>query len=116
MLTLPAGFGTNMNCSLGLARDPFRTGPGAGPEFEISSKPLFEPLDPRVRQPETGVLRPSLEQFEALARRGNLIPVAREILADLDTPLSLFRRLDDGATSFLFESVQGGEKWARYKR
>jgi len=52
--------------------------------------------------------------FEELATRGNLIPVVREILADLDTPLSLFRRLDDGVTSFLFESVEGGERWARY--
>ena len=60
------------------------------------------------------MLRPSLEQFEALAAEANLIPVAREILADLDTPLSLFRRLDDGKTSFLLESVQGGEKWAQY--
>ena len=60
------------------------------------------------------MLRPSLEQFESLSQRGNLIPVAREILADLDTPLSLFRRLDDGRTSFLLESVEGGEKWARY--
>ena len=57
---------------------------------------------------------PSLEEFGSLARRGNLVPVAREILADLDTPLSLFRRLDDGRTSFLLESVEGGEKWARY--
>jgi anthranilate synthase component 1 len=60
------------------------------------------------------VLRPSLEQFVACSRRGHLIRVAREILADLDTPLSLFRRLDDGRTSFLLESVEGGEKWARY--
>ena len=60
------------------------------------------------------MLRPSPEQFEALAPRGNLIPVVREILADLDTPLSLFRRLDNGQTSFLLESVEGGEKWARY--
>ena len=60
------------------------------------------------------MLRPSLEEFESLAQRGNLVPVAREILADLDTPLSLFRRLDDGRTSFLLESVEGGEKWARY--
>jgi anthranilate synthase component 1 len=58
--------------------------------------------------------RPSQEAFKALATRGNLIPVVREILADLDTPLSLFRRLDDGRTSFLLESVEGGEKWARY--
>ncbi len=63
---------------------------------------------------ESGVIRPSLEEFESLAARGNLIPVVREILADLDTPLSLFRRLDDGRTSFLLESVEGGEKWARY--
>jgi anthranilate synthase component 1 len=60
------------------------------------------------------VIRPSLEEFESLATRGNLVPVVREILADLDTPLSLFRRLDDGRTSFLLESVEGGEKWARY--
>ncbi len=60
------------------------------------------------------MLRPSLEEFEACSKRGNLIPVVREILADLDTPLSLFRRIDDGRTSFLLESVEGGEKWARY--
>jgi len=60
------------------------------------------------------VLRPSLDQFQELAPKGNWIPVAREILADLDTPLSLFRRIDDGETAFLFESVEGGEKWARY--
>ncbi len=59
-------------------------------------------------------LRPSQEEFESLASRGNLIPVVREIVADMDTPLSLFRRLDDGRTSFLLESVEGGEKWARY--
>ena len=60
------------------------------------------------------MLRPSQEAFEDLAKRGNLVPVIREMLADLDTPLSLFRKLDDGSTSFLFESVEGGEKWARY--
>ena len=38
----------------------------------------------------------------------------REIPADLDTPLSLFSRLDDGETSFLLESVEGGVKWAHY--
>ncbi len=60
------------------------------------------------------MLRPAEDEFERLANRGNLIPLVREILADLDTPLSLFRRLDDGRTTFLLESVQGGEKWARY--
>jgi anthranilate synthase component 1 len=60
------------------------------------------------------VLRPEPHEFALLARQGNLVPVVREILADLDTPLSLFRALDDGVTSFLLESVEGGEKWARY--
>ena len=60
------------------------------------------------------MLRTSPEQFEELARRGRHVPVLREILADLDTPLSLFRKLDDGRTAFLLESVEGGEKWARY--
>ncbi len=63
---------------------------------------------------EADVLRPSQDEFESLAARGNLIPVVREILADHDTPLSLFRRLDDGRSSFLLESVEGGEKWARF--
>jgi anthranilate synthase component 1 len=69
----------------------------------------------RGREPaEALVLRPSPDEFARLATEGNWIPVVREILADLDTPLSIFRRLDDGRTAFLFESVEGGEKWARW--
>ncbi len=55
------------------------------------------------------------EQFEALAKLGhNRIPVMREVLADLDTPLSVYLKLADGPYSYLFESVHGGEKWGRY--
>ena len=60
------------------------------------------------------MFRPSQEVFEELATRGSRVPVVREMLADMDTPLSLFRRLDDGRTSFLLESVEGEEHWARY--
>ena len=60
------------------------------------------------------MLSPSQDVFEELARRGNLVPVVREVVVDLDTPLSIFQRLDDGHTSFLFESVEGGERWARF--
>ncbi len=60
------------------------------------------------------MLRPQPDEFASLATQGNTIPVVREILADLETPLSLFRQLDDGQTTFLLESVEGGEKWARY--
>ncbi|VAW78543.1 Anthranilate synthase, aminase component [hydrothermal vent metagenome] len=55
------------------------------------------------------------EQFEKLAEEGyNRIPVTREVLADLDTPLSTYLKLASGPHSYLFESVQGGEKWGRY--
>ncbi len=57
---------------------------------------------------------PSRQEFSALAQQGNLIPVYREILADMETPVSAFRKIDDGNTSFLLESIEGGEKWARY--
>lgn len=54
-------------------------------------------------------------RFSDLAAQGyNRIPVAREVLADLDTPLSTYLKLADGPYSYLFESVQGGEKWGRY--
>jgi anthranilate synthase component 1 len=55
------------------------------------------------------------EEFSSLAVQGyNRIPVMREVLADLDTPLSSYLKLAKGPYSYLFESVQGGEKWGRY--
>jgi anthranilate synthase component 1 len=55
------------------------------------------------------------EQFDALAAEGyNRIPVMREVLADLDTPLSTYLKLANEPYSYLFESVEGGEKWGRY--
>jgi anthranilate synthase component 1 len=57
----------------------------------------------------------SEEQFRAYASQGyNHIPVAREVLADLDTPLSAYLKLASGPRTFLLESVVGGEKWGRY--
>jgi anthranilate synthase component 1 len=55
------------------------------------------------------------EQFRSLAGDGyTRIPVMREVLADLDTPLSTYLKLADGPYSYLLESVHGGEKWGRY--
>jgi anthranilate synthase component I len=59
------------------------------------------------------MLYPDLNEFRKKADEGNLIPVYREILADLETPLSAFLKLK-GKTGFLLESLEGGEKWARY--
>lgn len=54
-------------------------------------------------------------RFEALAREGhNRIPLVREVLSDLDTPLSVYLKLADGPYTFLLESVAGGANWGRY--
>ena len=54
-------------------------------------------------------------EFAALTDQGhNRIPLVCEVLADLDTPLSAYLKLAEGPYSYLFESVQGGEKWGRY--
>ena len=57
---------------------------------------------------------PAFDDFLQLSQQGNLIPLFREILADMETPVSAFKKIDDGQTSFLLESIEGGEKWARY--
>ncbi|RKZ36396.1 MAG: anthranilate synthase component I [Gammaproteobacteria bacterium] len=55
------------------------------------------------------------EQFAELAHAGyNRIPLVREVLADLDTPLSTYIKLAAKPYSYLLESVEGGEKWGRY--
>ncbi len=55
-----------------------------------------------------------LDDFRSYARQGNLIPLYREILADHETPVSAFAKIDHGPTAYLLESVEGGEQWARY--
>ncbi len=59
------------------------------------------------------MLYPDLETFKSLSLQGNLVPVYREILADTETPVSATMKLG-GSPIFLLESVEGGEKWARY--
>jgi anthranilate synthase component 1 len=57
---------------------------------------------------------PTWEEFKEKAGDGNLIPVYRKILADLETPVSAFLKIDDGSYSFLLESVEGGDQIAQY--
>jgi anthranilate synthase component 1 len=57
---------------------------------------------------------PTLDEFLQLARLGNLVPVTRRLLADLETPLSAYRKIRGAGESFLFESVEGGEHLGRY--
>lgn len=57
---------------------------------------------------------PSREEFRRLAHQGNVVPVYRDILADMETPVSVFTRLTHRPNAFLLESVEGGERMARY--
>lgn len=57
---------------------------------------------------------PDKAEFARRAKQGNLVPIYREILADMETPVSAFRKIGVGRHSFLLESVEGGERMARY--
>jgi anthranilate synthase component 1 len=57
---------------------------------------------------------PTLEEVRQLKKHGNLVPVCRDIRADLETPVSAYLKIARGNYSFLLESVEGGERMARY--
>jgi len=57
---------------------------------------------------------PSFTQFKRLAKNGNLVPVYKEILADMETPVSAFTKVGMDRYAYLLESVEGGEKLGRY--
>jgi anthranilate synthase component 1 len=57
---------------------------------------------------------PSKQEFRSIAETANLIPVYAEVLADMETPVSAFLKATDGDYRFLLESVEGGERLARY--
>jgi len=59
-------------------------------------------------------IKPSLAEFKKLTRRGNLIPVYQEFLADTETPVSAYLKLKDDSYSYLLESADGGKRWGRY--
>jgi anthranilate synthase component 1 len=60
------------------------------------------------------ILNPSLEEARGLAALGNLCPLYCEVPADLETPVSAYLKVTRGRYSFLLESVEGGERLARY--
>ena len=57
---------------------------------------------------------PTLNEVRQLKNQGNLVPIYREIMADLETPVSAYLKIAKGSYSFLLESVEGGERLARY--
>jgi len=60
-------------------------------------------------------LHPDYQRFKKLSRKGTIVPVFKEILADRDTPVSIFEKLSkNNPYAYLLESIEGGERWGRY--
>ena len=59
-------------------------------------------------------IRPSREEFHALAARYTVVPVWTDLLADLETPVAAFMKLVGDGQGFLLESVEHGERWSRF--
>jgi len=62
----------------------------------------------------TAQVTPTLGEFVELAKQGNVIPVFAEFIADGETPVSAFKKLDDGGYSFLFESTEKNDVSGRF--
>jgi anthranilate synthase component 1 len=59
-------------------------------------------------------IRPSRDEFRSLARQHTVVPVWRELLADLETPVAAYAKLVGDRSGFLLESVEHGERWSRF--
>ena len=64
--------------------------------------------------PNSVPLQPSPAEFRELAKRGNTIPIYTELIADAESPVSAFQKIDEGGYSFLFESVEKSDQAGRY--
>jgi anthranilate synthase component 1 len=62
---------------------------------------------------EDAVISPTKDEFVKMTKQFNLVPVFRELTADTETPISIFKKVR-GPESFLLESIEGGERWGRY--
>jgi anthranilate synthase component I len=63
---------------------------------------------------DAGTAKPSLDEFRALARDHTVVPVWREVLADLETPVSAYLKIVGTGEGFLLESVEHAERWGRF--
>src|SRR4051794_27682009 len=59
-------------------------------------------------------IKPSRDEFRELAKQGNLIPVFTELVADCETPVSAFQKIDSGGYTFLLESAEHIDRGGRY--
>ena len=83
--------------------------------FEPRPRPRWRPASATADTTIRRMKQTTFEEFVELARRGTFVPVVKEIIADLLTPVSAFLKIAEHSDyAFLFESVEGGEQVARY--
>jgi anthranilate synthase component 1 len=81
----------------------------------VSFQPDYFPLTiPRVVSIRRNIMYPNEATYVGLARNYDIVPVVKEVLADLETPVSVLQRFMSRENAFLLESMEGGEKWGRY--
>lgn len=78
------------------------------------SRPAANHTRPPMQADESTGIYPDRASFCQLAERGNIIPVYKEIIADIDTPVSALHKLGPSRFAYLLESVEGGERLGRY--
>src|SRR5436853_2111163 len=77
---------------------------------ERQTSARFSPITSALQHP----IAPSREEFRGLAKRGNLIPLIVDLVADVETPVSAFAKVDNGGPCFLFESAERNEELGRF--
>ncbi|MGH3630248.1 MAG: hypothetical protein ACRDRL_22750, partial [Sciscionella sp.] len=84
---------------------------------EVDAGPTAGPVGPgrTSERPGTGLVSPCRADFRALAAARRVIPVTRKLLADAETPVSVYRKLaGERPNTFLFESAENGQSWSRW--
>src|SRR5688500_7535437 len=87
---------------------------GRAPAIPANGRASSAASPTRPAEAVTETVRPSPTEFAELAQTYTVVPVWREVLADLETPVSVFLKLVGGGEGFLLESVEHGERWGRY--
>lgn len=79
--------------------------------FYLQNNPLY-PFSPKKEG--IGLITPTYEDFQSFSTSYSFIPICKTVVADTETPIRLFERVKEERYAFLLESVEGGERWARY--
>src|SRR5262249_36974742 len=90
--------------------------PSCPKKFETTRRSSFHKFNGEFQMDSTlqHSITPTRDEFRELAKRGNLIPLIADLVADVETPVSTFAKIDNGGPCFLFESAERNEESGRF--